>query len=1310
MNRISTFVILCAFLLGLGTVCSTVSAQTASTSVVLGTVSDQSGAVLAAATVTLTNLATGAVQTATSNDAGQYTFPIVTPGSYTIAVEKQGFRKSTVRSVVVDVGKSYLVNVSLELGEVKESLIVEAGASVELQTTTAKVGNVISEDEMTHLPTLQHSAAELIALQPAVSPGTGDNTFPTPEPRASGAMDDQNTYTLDGIDISDNLVGGGTWVPVNIDSVAEFDIGVTNPNATAGRSSGGQVNLLGRHGTNNYHGSVYWYTQNSAFNANSWDNNSAKIKQPHLDDNRGGVRFGGPIRKDKTFFFANYELRRFPQSDTITRVVPTATLKAGILQFQNSAGVVQQYNLASAADCGASGSAACDPRSLGISPAIQAFWKLMPAGNFAAVGDGLNYTGFRGTVSAPEDDDFGVFRLDHNFSDKWKFSGSYTYFRSIAVGSAPQVSIANGNLKAVSSSPTRAAMVTGQLVTQITPMTTNAFSFGWVRDWVNFPVETPTASATSLAIPGTNTSDGYIAINPAEGLLDAPIDNNTTNARFQDYFQKNIQFTDNLSWVKGKHTLQFGTDDRRLPLKNDRADKVVNGITSLVSVLDTAEGRGTFLSIPGANAPPLCTNSSTASSFCLQSADLSKWNQLYAGALGLIDNTSVLAVRDGSLKPLPFGTALSNNTVEETYYFYGQDVWRISNSLTLTYGLSYGWQNAPTDSLGRQTIEINAATGQFLTVPSYISQKQSGAQSGTIFNPQLGYLPVNTAHHPVFSTDWGDIAPRASVAWNPTFDSGLLGSVFGNKKTVIRGGYSRVFDRESTIETVVIPMLGVGFGQVLNVATPLCNASGSAGTGCNPTGGNPGAAEFRVGVDGNIPVPSVPTISSPIIPSTPFGEVLSFQDDPNMKVGRSNNFSLTIQRELPSNMLMEVGWIGHWASHLPTSADITNAPYMFVDKTSGQSFAQAFDAVAAALRANKPVPTQPFFENELPGYGATNCSGGTATACLVSGGASQFLNGLTQTLFQGMDLYRFSQGLQPFDNLQTVLSEIRTYEGHSNYNGLIVTLQKKTSNGLTFQANYTFSKSLDEGLINQNNAGYFSNSYNINASYGPSLYDRKHAFTGQYVYQLPAGDTHRLHLNHGLDRLISGWYTSGVFTAYTGLPLTVAESPEVWGVVGFLGSGVGAIPTVDPSSLNASVHSGVAGSNNIGTTGDPAKGGTGLNIFANPAQAFADFRAVNLSTDGRDGASNPLRGLGMWNFDAALGKSTTIRESWKLEFSAQFLNLFNHVNFQTPGLPASTTGLSLQGPSSFGVITNQFVPANRTAGSRWIELGLRLSF
>jgi Carboxypeptidase regulatory-like domain len=1296
-------------------------AQTAASATVVGTITDQSNANVPGAAVKLINNATGVTTTVAANEAGQYAFPIVTPGSYILQVTKQGFKQATVSGLAIDIAKSYTVNISMQLGEIASTVTVEAAATVQLETTTSQVGNVLNDNEIDHLPTLQHDATELIALQPAVSPGMGNSTFPTPDVRSAGAMDDQNTYTLDGIDISDNLVGAGTWIPVLEDSVQELDFGVSNPNATFGRSSGGQVAMLARHGTNDYHGSVYWFTQNSAFNANTWDNDVAGIPKPHLDDNRGGVRVGGPIIKHKTFFFANYEFRRFPESTTITKAVPTDTLRDGILQFPDASGTVHQYPLATSLACGPAGGEPCDPRGIGISPAVQAFWKLEPEGNFGGVGDGLNYTGFRGLISTPLQQDFGVFRLDHNFSDKWRFAGSYNYYRSTQPGT--QTSIIDGDLKSVNQSPVRAVVATGQLTTLISPTLTNTFSFGWVRNWQNFQVLSPAGSAEILAtkynVPGMASgisADPYIALNPAEGLLDAPIDNNATDARFQDYFMKSIQFTDSIDWTRGKHTIQFGTDDRRLPLKNDRADKVVGGITSLVATMDTPDGRGEFLTIPSVDAPPLCATG--APTECLPANEVAIWNQLYAGTLGLLDNSSVLAVRNGSLQPLPYGTPLSNTTVNDSFYFWGQDSWRITNSLTVNYGLAYGWQTPPTDILGRQTILEDATTGQFLIAPQYLSAKLSNALAGNIYNPVQGYVPVNDAHSSVFNTDWGDWAPRASLAWNPGFGEGLFGRIFGNKQTVFRGGYSRVYDRESTIETVVIPMLGVGFGETINVPVPSCAASGSAGAGCNASvaGANPGAGLFRVGVDGAIPLPTESPVSSPIVPSTPYGEILSFQDDPHMVVGRTNAFDVDIQRSLPSNMLLEIGWIGHWASHLPTSADIDDAPYMFKDVTSGQSFAQAFDAVAKELRGGQAVTPQPFFENQIAGYGTFQCGGGSATACLASqNNGSLFLNGEVATTFQTMDLYRTTPvasggpGLASYDNLEALLSEERTYVGTSTYNAMIVNLQKKTNKGLTFQANYTLSKSLDEQLINQDNAGYFNNSYYPRASYGPSLYDRTHTFTGLYVYELPAGGSHRFHFeNKAADQIISGWDWSGVVTAYSGLPLVVGEGSEVWGVSSIIGGTVAAIPTVNPHSLNSTVNH-TDGSNSIGTTAG-LSGGSGLNIFADPSQAFGDFRAVNISTDTHDGAGSPLRALGEWNYDMAVHKVTTIHESVTLEFSAQFLNIFNHVNFLTPGLPASSDTLSLQSPQNFGVITNQLIPANREAGSRWIELGLRVSF
>ncbi|HEV2389046.1 MAG TPA: carboxypeptidase-like regulatory domain-containing protein [Candidatus Acidoferrales bacterium] len=1286
-------------------------AQTATTGAVVGGVTDPSGAVIGTAQVELRNLGTNLAQHATTDTHGQYSFPSVAPGNYALTVTMQGFRTSTIANLVVDVAKSYQVNVTLQLGAVSQTVQVEAGATVELQTTDASLGHDLESTQLMRLPTVQNNAAELLSLQPAVTPGNGG--FPAVGMRVSGAIDDQNTVTLDGIDITDNLVGGGnsmsTWVPITNDSVEELRVGVTNPNATFGRSSGGQVTVVSRHGTNDFHGAVYWLHQNDEFNANTWDNNRTHVPRTELKDNRGGFNFGGPIWKNKTWFFTNYEIRRFPQSSNIVRTVPRPTLKAGILQFRDASGNVVAYNLKTTALCGTGGSQACDPRGLGISPSVQDFWNLMPNGNDPSTGDGLNTIGFRGTVSNPLHDDYITFRLDQAFTSKWRFSGSYTYFRELLASSA-QLDIRGGNVKSVSNNPTRAAMVTGQLTTTISPTVLNTARFGWVRNLPSFTRLSPTASAAEMNIPGTQTADGPIAINPASdnstGLLASPIDNNSGNARFQAYIQKNTEFGDDLDVVRGSHTMSFGMDYKHLPLTHLRADKVVGSITSLVSVMSA--DATPFLAIPGSDRPQTCAGG--ISTNCLSKSDVQEWDELYAASLGLIDNVSVLTVRDGNFNPLPFGTPLIADTTQNAWFFYGQDSWRLRPSLTFNYGLSYGWQSPPVEKLGRQTLIINNTNNQVLTGPGYLSQKRAAALQGTVFNPQLGYLPINSAHRGITTTDWSNLGPRVSMAWNPAFSWGPLHHLFGDHRGVLRGGYSIVYDRVNTIQSVVIPMLGVGFAQTINVRVPNCGASGAPGAGCNtsPATPNPGLSGFRVGVDGTIPLPTVPSQSIPVVPSIPFGETLSFQVDPTMKVGRSHDFDVTFQREMPANMLLEVGWIGHYASHLPEAVNLANNPYMFVDTASHQSFAKAFDAVATELRTGQPVTTQPWFENQLPGFAALpsglgGCGGhvATSTACLAANNNSAFVNGLVSNLFTSMNIARqFGLGLQPYDNLEALTSFIRTYVGVSNYNGLVVSLEKRATHGLLFDLNYTFSKTLDQNIADQNSAGFYANGYNPQVAYGPSIFDRTHAFTASYVYDVPAGKGHLFHFNNVADKILDGWYLSGIYTAYSGLPLNVAESSQVWGGGSILSNNVSAIRT---ASISTGTHSGVTGSSNIGTSGDPAKGGSGINLFADPAAAFNAFRPVLIATDGRDGRANPIRGLGQWNYDMAIGKTTSFHERVNLNYSADFFNIFNHVNFQDPST-------SLTNPRAFGVITSQFVPTNRLSGARWIEMGLRVEF
>lgn len=1293
-------------------------AQTATTGIVLGTVTDPGGGVVPDAKVELTNTATNEIRTAQTNSVGQYVFPNIAPGDYTLKLTKQGFR-TTSATLHIDVTKSYAMDFKLELGSMGQTVEVQSAAQVELQTADAQIGSEVTSDTMTKLPTLRRNAAALLTLQPGVTPGTG--TFPRVGMRVAGAVDDQNTFTLDGIDVTDNVIGGLdaniSVIPLGVDAVDEFRVGVNNPNATLGRASGGQIAVIGKSGTNNFHGAAYWYHQNDFLNANEWELNRIQLPRPVIRDNRFGGSVGGPIWKNKSFFFFNYEGRRFPQQSSFTRLMPSSSLRQGILQFKDASGATVQYNLKTSTLCG-NGTTACDPRGLGISPSVAALWALDPAGTDPSVAsaDGLNTLGFHGTAGTPLTNNFYTLRFDHEITKKWHFNGSYTYFQTkqISGGQGAQYDLRSGTAKATSNSPTDRDAIIAGLTGQITPQLFNAFHFGWVRARQSFNRLAPSAAAALENIAGTGSSAGAIALAPGQAqtnLVDAPIEVDTQRARFQNITGRNIQYVDDLSWVKSTHTLEFGVNIRHIPTIHIRNDKVVGSLASLEALVDADVS--TFLSsIPSAERPPTC--SATLTTNCLLSGDVQRWDRLYASTLGLVDNVGILTTRDGSLKALPFGTPLINDTTLNAFEFYGQDVWRITPNLTFTYGLSYGWQTAPKEKLNRQTLVVDTTNNnQPLTGPGYIAAKQAAALQGKTYNPTLGFEPVKSAGRDVFNVDYGDIAPRASVAWTPTFDSGFLHRLAGNRKTVVRGGYGMVYDRTNTVQSVIIPMLGVGFAQTISVGAPLCNASGTPGAGCNAAAGSgsPGSASFRVGVDGALPVPAVPPVNIPVVPGTPFGELFSFQDDPNTKIGRSHAFDLTIQREIPGNMIMEIGWTGRWSDRLPQGVNFNSAPYFFVDSASKQTFAQAYDAVATALAAGQTPAAQPFFENQLAGLIGSPCAGSstatTATQFLANAAASNFTGGLVSSLFSVMDGRRTCLGLPTFQNRQLFDLHMRTYIGKSNYNGLIATLRKRTSHGVTFDATYTFSKTLDQNISNQNQAGIYSNSYNPNVDYGPSIFDRTHVFNFSYVYEIPMGKGHRFGGGTWSSRLLGGWYTAGIFTAFGGLPLFVNESSQVWGGGSIFGFNVGMIPTAKPSSLGNSVHSGVAGSNGIGTSGDPAKKGTGLNLFSDPAAAFGDFRNVQISKDGRTGRANPLRGLPFWNLDSSIGKKTALTERVSFSLTADFFNLFNHVNFVDPTLDRSQK-------ASFGVISTQLVPTNRdntlADGSRWIQFGLRFDF
>jgi len=1290
-----------AVISGLFWLAVTAPAQTINAGKVVGTVTDPTGAVIPKAQVQLQNTGTNQTFTATADDAGGFTFPVVPPGNYKLTVAMSGFRTATVTDITVDVEKTNAVPVKMEVGGATETVEVAATAAAQLQTQDSQIGNVMSTDNILRLPTLNRDAVGLMNIQPGVVAGGSNLTM-----RVGGAIDDQNTVTLDGIDITSNLVAASTSIPTPADSVEEFRESVSNPNATLMRGSGGQVSLIGRHGSNDFHGALYEYLQNNDLNANTWDNDRAALPKAIIHDNRFGGRLGGPIQKNKTFFFTNIEMRRFDTVAQVTRTVPTQTLRNGIVEFQGPNGV-EQFNLKNSQVCGASGSGACDPRGLGLDPSVAAQWADMPLPNLSG-GDNLNTQSYFANLPTPIQTNYGVLRLDHVFNEKFTLNLSTTYWYSNTVASG-DIEILNGHPASVETTPQRTLVPTAQLTWQISPTLLNIARIGWVRDTSQTNATSPTKAAGILNIPGTQTADGPVALDIGSGVstfIDSPIDMDTQRARFQAQWQQDRQLGDDMTKIIGKHQIQFGAQINDLPFTHARADKVIGSITSLVALVD---GDQSFLTIPSVDRPQTCGGS--IGNNCVPSSGLTNWDRYYASTLGMVDNVGILAVRNKDLQPQPLGTFLRDVTNQWATYFYVQDSYRIKPSLTLYYGLNYGWNTSPTEQNNLQTIMIYANNSQEVTGPAFLAAKESAAMQGQVYNPTFGFDPVSTLNKPVFNVDWGDIAPRASLAWNPSAKSGFMGKLLGDQKTVIRGGFAMVYDRSNTVQSVEIPMLGIGFDQLIDVPAPACNATGAGGPGCNASGGvlaNPGLAAFRVGTDGTLPLPTPSAATAPVIP-TPGQETLSFQVDPNMKIGRSYNFDLSIQRELPGNMILEAAFISRAGRDLPQAVNVNSFPYMLKDPASGQTFAQAYDAVATALRQGQTAPTEPWFENNFPGL-ATAQGAASATAYIVNANKSSFTGGNLGTLALNLDTYRRNLGMTAFDSDQAQVEFIRTYIGFSNYQAGILTLTKRMSRGFTIMGNYTFSKALDDGLSNQNNAGFYSNSFNPSVQYGPSSYDRRSVVNATFQYNLPAGAGHALHGNSVVNGIVGGWYTSGIFSAWTGLPTKVSESSQVWGGgTSTIGATDYMVPTgpLPSAGLNHHVSNATTCSdafyNGVVASGVGGSSGTNLNLFSNPGAAYCDFRYVLLSQDGRTGSANPFYGLPFWNLDFRVGKDTTIKERWRLGFSADFFNIFNHENFATPSP-------SFSSPTTFGDITGTYTPPNRTNSARWIEMGLRLDF
>jgi hypothetical protein len=578
--------------------------------------------------------------------------------------------------------------------------------------------------------------------------------------------------------------------------------------------------------------------------------------------------------------------------------------------------------------------------------------------------------------------------------------------------------------------------------------------------------------------------------------------------------------------------------------------------------------------------------------------------------------------------------------------------------------------------------------------------------NGQVVNPTLGFVPIRlTGQKYPYAPDYTNLGPRLAAAWNPSFTSGFLSSLFGDRKTVIRAGWGRAFDRVNGVGIVLTPALGIGFGDLSVCTTP--GVSGSCGQGGSPS------TNFRIGVDGNhVTVPPLPALSGSLIIPGQGGNVATpgtnsvfentdFRIDPRRQVGGTDMIDLTIQRELPGKMILEVGYVGRLSRDLYQNIDLNHIPYMFTPKGVNQSYATAFDKVAAQIQAGVApgaVTPQPWFEFML-GPGGTRSAAASESSYFATHGAGAAWFDLEPG---------FVTGPMTAANTQIKAMDWTVSNGESNYHAAFVTLRSRASHGLTFDANYTFSHSLDDVGLTQENTCAVTDAFKLSRDYGPSTFDRRHAFNLLVTYDLPLGKGKAFATSGVADRVFGGWSFSGVYTAASGLPLFVWDDSACgteFGSTATNGDPIGLIP----------IKSGVVGTsrNNNPTLGSSGLGsgsaGGAPNAFASPDAIAAGFRYPTFA-DGRLGMG-AIRGLFRWNFDFGLAKTTRITERLSTRFDVQFVNAFNHPMFSGSSVFSSTgsvfarePNMDLSDPGTFGVLGNQYNTP------RYIQMGLRFDF
>lgn len=1273
-------------------VCACLLFSQGATSPMNGTVTDAQGALVPNAEVTVTNPSTSQVFKTASNDKGVWTLASMPPAQYRVMIARAGFKSQTVDNVTVNAGVPATIDVRLEIGQITESIVVEAGASI-VQTESATLASTVQARQVSEIPFATRNAVELMVTQPGV-------TTPT-NPRSSsinGLPKGALNVTVDGMNTQDSLLkssdGFFSYIYTPIDAVEEITLSTSATDAMNGGEGAANIRFVTRSGSNTFHGGVFWQNRNSFFNSNYYFNNINGQPRDVINLNQFGGHVGGPIKKNKLFFFTNVEAYKLPNTYNFTRQILTQDALAGNFTYKGSDGNVRTINLYDVANRANATLPASVTRPFATTPdpivlsTLQQIQKLTSSSGVlrsrVPTNNDYNRVDYNYQPHSLDRRYFTTVRLDYNITPKHVYSLTYDYDSYFAapdgLNSVVPIYAGTGTVLGTDvNAGQRSTRFVGimSLRSALTPRLTNEFRAGLnggtvlFRDVIN--------AGMFSAWHGFNPSfaGGYVA-----GVT------STSTPQRRNSPTKSV--ADNVTLIRGSHQISFGGNFEQVNLFQSApggVNSIIPGITFGVSSIDPAFSGPTDM-FNTTNFPGLSNTDRTSS------------QNLYAILTGRISSITQGRSLDsnGKYDQVP---AVDSDRIRD-FGWYVQDTWRVKASLTVQAGLRYEKQ-LPFENLDRTytTVGLQGLYGV------------SGV--GNLFQPDAGGGIV-PSYQQIAGTSSGYAIPgrwlpSIGAAWQlPSAQKSWLKFLLGSHSgtAVLRVGYAMNVVREGS--NVFTSILGSNQGK---------NIDDSVDPSTWPQYfGQAGSQWFR---DSTLPSRPFPASPAYPIPAT-FSQSLN-DFDPNLKLGYVQSWNIGFQRELGKNTVVEFRYTGNHGTSLWRQYNLNEVNIV------ENGFLHEFNIAANNLRiARQTNPNSTNWGNQgLPGqqnlsiinaaYG--NTTDATVANNLLFGQPGSLANSIATNATRFGNLQKANPKITPnfFLVNPTVAgggSFIVDNSGASYFSAGEVELRRRLSKGFLLQGSHVWSKSLANGSTsNATDSSQPTTLRNRGNDRLPSGFDIRHAFKMNGIWDLPFGPGR--HFLGGLQnpfarKALEGWQLAGNVRLQSGVPffLTPPTGTTGYGTFNQYSDGV-VLHNMTAADLQAM----------IGTYKSTDSTGKGIVTFLPQSVIDNTKRAFNQGGLSQNNVDPNAKYIGPappgatgykayfylpWQrfFNFSLIKQTRITELFNLEFRAQALNVFNLTNF-TPN-----NGIG----SAFGQTTSAYRDTSGTVdpGGRILEFVFRLNF